>query len=99
MDNLPDMILIGDEKDDGFGWSVSSAGDVNRDGYDDVIVGATANDEAGDRAGKANIYSCEYHPLKGVASTRSLPGFHHAAKVSRRACRSFEAPPAFFGAS
>ncbi len=33
-------ILTGEEKDDQFGWSVASAGDVNGDGYGDVIVGA-----------------------------------------------------------
>ncbi len=35
-----DWIAEGDQATDMFGWSVSSAGDVNGDGYGDVIVGA-----------------------------------------------------------
>ncbi|MBN1781097.1 FG-GAP repeat protein [bacterium] len=40
MDDLPDVTLTGEGPDDYFGYSVSNAGDVNNDGYDDVIVGA-----------------------------------------------------------
>ena len=45
------------EEGDRFGYSVSSAGDVNRDGRDDLIVGAPMNDEVGRRAGSAHVYS------------------------------------------
>jgi hypothetical protein len=36
----PDLILTGNRPETGFGTSVSGAGDVNNDGYPDVIVGA-----------------------------------------------------------
>jgi hypothetical protein len=40
---------IGSADNDGFGWNVSYAGDVNNDGYPDIIVGAPFNETA-DRA-------------------------------------------------
>jgi hypothetical protein len=48
--------VAGEADSDQFGISVSSAGDVNQDGYDDIIVGADANDEAGNSAGKVYIF-------------------------------------------
>jgi hypothetical protein len=39
-----------------FGWAVAGAGDVDGDGYDDVIVGATEDDAQGYRSGSAYIY-------------------------------------------
>ena len=39
-----------------YGWSVSSAGDVNGDGYDDIIIGAPQNGFAGIYSGRAYIY-------------------------------------------
>ncbi len=57
MDSIPDVILVGDTAYDYFGTSVSGAGDVNGDGYDDVIVGADGKDIGGNlNAGAAYIY-------------------------------------------
>jgi hypothetical protein len=50
-------VLWGAAAHDQFGYSVSGAGDVNNDGYDDLIVGAPLNDDAGDLAGRAYVYS------------------------------------------
>ena len=41
MDNIADVILEGETTSHIFGRTVSSAGDVNGDGFDDVIVGAS----------------------------------------------------------
>ncbi len=49
------FIIQGDAEGDGFGWSVSSAGDVNGDGYDDLIVGAVLGDDGGTDAGAVYV--------------------------------------------
>jgi len=53
MDNTADIIMDGEATNDYFGWSVSGAGDVNNDGYDEVITGAYRNPDNG----KAYIFS------------------------------------------
>ena len=52
----PAFTVDGEYALDGFGVAVSGAGDVNSDGYDDVIVGAWQNDEGGSDAGKVYVY-------------------------------------------
>ncbi|MDR2156036.1 MAG: integrin alpha, partial [Burkholderiaceae bacterium] len=37
------------------GWSVAGAGDINKDGYDDLIVGAPYGDDGGGNAGEAYV--------------------------------------------
>ncbi len=59
IDSVPDVVL---SKNYGsFGISVSTAGDVNGDGYDDVIVGAKNNDKAGSNSGAAYVFYGGYY--------------------------------------
>ncbi len=48
-----------------FGWSVSSAGDVNADGFYEVIVGAPGHDTPNSGAGRAYVYQGG-HPESGL---------------------------------
>ncbi|HEU4725265.1 MAG TPA: PKD domain-containing protein, partial [Candidatus Eisenbacteria bacterium] len=65
-DNVADMTLTGAAPFDHFGWSCAGAGDINADGFSDVIVGAYQNDAGGTDAGRAYIYF-------GGASPNNVP--------------------------
>lgn len=51
------VTMTGEKTSDGFGRHVAGVGDVNGDGYADVIVGAPANSAGADGAGRAYVYS------------------------------------------
>jgi hypothetical protein len=51
------LTLNAEDKADDFGRHVSGVGDVDHDGYADVIVGAPGNSAAGKGAGRAYVYS------------------------------------------
>jgi hypothetical protein len=62
--------LLGEDDSDHVGEDISGAGDVNGDGYDDLLIGALADDDAGLSSGSA------YLVLGGVTGTTSLTDAH-----------------------
>ena len=52
----PGWSAEGNQADDGFGFSVSGAGDVNADGYDDVLVGVPWYDGGEQDTGRAYLF-------------------------------------------
>jgi hypothetical protein len=50
-----DASFIGEDMNDISGYSVDIVGDVNEDGYDDILIGAYSNDEGGDGAGRTYL--------------------------------------------
>jgi hypothetical protein len=61
-----DATLEGQAWDELAGWSVAGAGDVDADGYDDVLVGAPGESTVGSEAGAAYLL---YGPVSSSALT------------------------------
>ena len=51
-----DWIADGNTSNDLFGWSVATGGDVNGDGYSDLLVGAITYTGASTNEGRAYLY-------------------------------------------
>ena len=62
----PNWTKRGDQAGDRFGHSVGTAGDVNGDGYADVIIGAPYYDDHWDDEGRAFVY---YGSATGLSSS------------------------------
>jgi inosine/xanthosine triphosphate pyrophosphatase family protein len=66
--------LAGAAADDYAGWSVSSAGDVNGDGYDDLLVGAPYADANGADAGASYVVFGKASGFSASVDLASLDG-------------------------
>ncbi|MFT4976192.1 MAG: hypothetical protein ACI8S6_002088, partial [Myxococcota bacterium] len=77
-----DAILTGAAADDRAGFALSSAGDVDGDGYDDVFIGAYQNDDGASNAGAAYLV---LGPLSGTSSLSSADATYTGASSSDRA--------------
>ncbi len=51
------IVLTGEQPGDLAGYVVAGIGDINSDGYDDVLIGAPGNDAGGDDAGASYLVS------------------------------------------
>ncbi len=83
IDNSADLIFTGAANSDFFGGSVSGAGDVNGDGYSDVIIGSSGY-PGGANSGRAYIYfgGSSMNNTADVVLTNSGAGDKFGASVS-----------------
>jgi hypothetical protein len=63
LDTSPDWMATGEGDNNHFGYSVDTAGDVNGDGYDDIIVGAYHYQEF---TGRVYVYAGNAHGLSAT---------------------------------
>jgi len=64
----PAWTVSGDQDSAQFGAAVATAGDVNGDGYSDVIVGAYVHDAGGTDRGRAYVFHGSASGLSGTAN-------------------------------
>ena len=67
------LTLTGETANDGFGIGPADAGDVNHDGFDDLIVGAWQHSSAAGSGGKVYLYSGKDGSLMRAYTCR-IPG-------------------------
>ncbi|MFH1466700.1 MAG: MopE-related protein [Pseudomonadota bacterium] len=85
--SAPDARYLGENADDMAGFSVSRAGDVDADGFDDFLLGAYLNDEGGMDAGAAYLVMGSAVPASGslsIADTKFIGenGFYYTGEVA-----------------
>lgn len=68
--STPAWTAEGDQADAGFGFAVANAGDVNNDGYDDVIISANQYDDGEVNEGGVFLFR------GGPAGPEAIPSWH-----------------------
>jgi len=75
---IADVTMTGESTNNYFGISASTAGDVNGDGYSDVIVGATGFDNVQTDEGRAYVY---HGSATGLSATANWTGESNQANA------------------
>ncbi len=69
--------FVGEENSDFAGWKIAGIGDVNGDGYDDLMIGAIGNDEFGKKTGQVYIiFGKRYGWEKDMPLSQANASFH-----------------------
>jgi len=94
---VPAWVATGENAGDQFARSVATAGDVNGDGYDDLVAGAPGNDGNGTNAGKAYLFYGSAAGLDGApgwsaAGANSGTALAHRRDGGRRERRRLRRP-------
>ena len=78
--------ILGDQPFDNAGFSVSDVGDINGDGYDDLVVGAIFGDDGGANAGEAYVIYGKSGGFADINLGALDPArrFHHPGRWRRR---------------
>ena len=73
LDGSNGFAINGIDEDDRFGSSVSSAGDINSDGFDDIIIGASGGDPNSKGSGRSYVVfgAANYVPTGNLIGTNS----------------------------
>jgi hypothetical protein len=69
MDTNPDMIIEGSEQELRFGETLAGGGDINNDGYPDILIGETYFDN---QNGKVYLYSFSNDPQVSTVSVTDI---------------------------
>ncbi len=71
------VTFLGESANDQAGFSVSICGDVNKDGFDDILIGAPTNDENGNDSGQVYlIFGKESGYVMDMNISNSSASFH-----------------------
>ena len=68
----PNLTLIGEAASDLFGLAVAGLGDVNHDGFDDILIGAPQHSAGGTNRGKIYLYRGTSQGLETTASWTAI---------------------------